>query len=139
MPPLSTWVSGLPFALYATRALLVLALAGVPRRHPQRDLLLTAVVLAAIASDLLDGAIARALRMTGWESVYWCDHAADLVFFFGAVAVIGGRKSFAKDAPSLGRVAEGPGRLRLAGWIALIIALVAEIYVLLFERMFGQM
>ena len=139
---MNDWACTLPYALHAFRALAVLGLAAVPRTHPWRELLLTQWVLLALASDLADGAIARALRMTHLESLYWSDHGADLVFFFGAVAVIGGKLSLAHDraAAPLSRD-ERKARWKAERWgaalrIAVTVALAAAVAGMIFLRAF---
>lgn len=104
-------VIAVPFALNALRALAPLALAGVARDHPARDQIVAAILLAALASDLVDGAIARALGITGWESLYWTDHLADFVCVVGACLVLSRDASFARD------VGPGRGRRSFVPWL----------------------
>ncbi len=141
---MTEWVSLVPYALHAFRCLLVPALAAVPRNHPWRELLLIEIVLLAIASDLVDGAVARALAITHLESLYWTDHGADLVFIFGAILVIGGKLSFARDRsdapPSREerRTRRNAERWSLALHITLTLLLVLAVTGMMFLRAFRQ-
>lgn len=141
---MSDWAVCLPFVLYAFRALVPLGLAGVARNHPHREILLVLLLLLGLASDLVDGVLARALRITGWSSVYWGDHGADLAFFFGSVVVIGGRLSWQKNLPVHRALDRSPAERRLerwvrVAWLALGVGLAGYIYFLIFERMFREM
>lgn len=138
-----TWI--LVFVLHALRAACVPALLAIPRNHPEREFLLALVLLFGLATDLIDGAIARALGITGWQSIYWGDHGADMVFFLGAFIVIGGQVSMARDLPQIRRTGDERraehrrARWRIAGWVVLIVSVLTEIWLLMLGRMFREL
>jgi hypothetical protein len=96
------WPFFAPFALQAARAAGVsLLLLGIARNHPRRELLILATLLFGLMTDLLDGIIARTLRMTGLQTLSWGDLAGDLGFWVGALVIVRFRRSLAKDVPPL--------------------------------------
>lgn len=118
------WPFFAPFALHAARAAGVsLLLLGIPRNHPRRDLLVLATLLWGLLTDLVDGIIARTLRMTGLQALSYGDLAGDLGFWVGALVVLRLGLSLAKDVPP-----PPPGALRPRGvrpaeaaWIAVLV------------------
>lgn len=135
------WVYHIPWIFYAFRSLTVVALMAVPRKHPNRDLLVLLILLLGLASDLVDGCIVRALKITHLWSIYWGDHGADLVFFFGSFIVLTCNISFAKDLPRKKRLTPEERyqtrwrrRIAMGFWLILTIGLVVEIYILMLAR-----
>jgi hypothetical protein len=133
------WTLSLPFVFYAFRAVLPVIMAGIPRNHPWREMRLVVFLLAGITMDLVDGVLARWLRITGWNAVYWGDHGSDIIFFLGAIIVIGGKFSWAKDLPPPPPRRATPEerrreRIRLAAWITMLVLLAGMVFILIFER-----
>jgi hypothetical protein len=126
------WIVAVPFALNALRASAPLALMTVPRDHAAREQILAAILLAALASDLVDGALARALGITGWESLYWTDHGADFLCVVGACVVLSRDASWAAD------VGGGGGRRAFVPWLVANAALAIVVAVLIAARALGR-
>lgn len=91
------WPFYVPFVLQALRALTPLLLLGIPRNHPRREVLCGLCVLFALGTDLLDGTVARRLRMTGLQTLGTCDLIGDVTAVLGSFAVIGLGLSLARD------------------------------------------
>lgn len=91
------WPFFAPFVLQGLRALSPLLLLGIPRNHPRREVLCGLCVLFALTTDLLDGTVARRLRMTGLQTLGTCDLIGDVTAVLGAFVVIGLGLSLARD------------------------------------------
>ncbi|MEK7486025.1 MAG: hypothetical protein AABZ60_17010 [Planctomycetota bacterium] len=135
------WVYWIPWIFYAFRVSCVFALLAVPLKHPARDLLVVLILLLALASDLVDGCICRALKITHLVSIYWGDHGADLICAFGSLIVLGNNISFAKDPPRKKRLTPEERyakrwqlRAKFLFWLVLGTGLVVEIYFLMLAR-----
>lgn len=131
------WV---PFAFQLVRGLVPALLAGIARDHPRRELLAVLCLLVGFVSDLLDGHLARYLRMTGLLWLEVGDRIADFTFWIGAAALLGLRWSLATDlGPERLAALRAPerrrrGRLIEAGLIALAVLLFVELNLLIVER-----
>lgn len=91
------WLIWLPFAFQAARAAVPLLVAGIPRDHPRRDLLIGLCVVLGFTTDLLDGHLARFLRMTGLFELELGDRIGDFTFWIGAFVLVAWRLSLARD------------------------------------------
>lgn len=91
------WPFFVPFVLHALRALTPLLLLGIPRNHPRREVLSGLCVLFALATDLLDGTVARRLRMTGLQALGAGDLIGDVTVVLGTFVVLGLGLSLARD------------------------------------------
>lgn len=130
------WPFYVPFALQALRALTPLVLLGIARNHPRREVLCGLCVLFALATDLLDGTVARKLRMTGLQTLATGDLIADVTAAMGSFVVIGLGLSLARDLDPE-RLARERRRPRLElGLMLLGSAVLAEVVWLTMARTF---
>lgn len=136
------WVYTIPFGFHLFRASLVFFLLAIPKNHPHREVLLILILLLGIASDLLDGTIARVLKITSWSSLAWGDYGSDYFFFIGYLLIVGNKISLAKNrerkrlSPEERKVQAAKTRKVLFFWGFLTFMLLAEIYILFFYRAF---
>lgn len=130
------WPFYVPFVLHALRALTPLLLLGIPRNHPRREVLCGLCVLFALATDLLDGTVARRLKMVQLKALGAGDLVGDVTVVLGAFAVIGLGLSLARDLDDA-RLARERRRPRLELGLMLLGSLVlAEIVWLTMARTF---
>lgn len=131
------WPFWAPFVLQAARGAGVsLLLLGIARNHPRRELLVLATLLAGLTTDLIDGIVARVLRMTGLQALSWGDLAGDLGFWIGAAMIIATGRSLAKDVPPPppGTIRRRGVRLGEALWIAVIVVQAGLVASLIMHR-----
>lgn len=126
------WPFWSPFALQLCRGLLTpLLLLLIPRNHPRRGELVIALLLFGLTTDLIDGTIARALRMTGLKALGYGDLCGDLCFWIGAALILRFERSLARDLP--------PDTIRRsraleALWVVLCVILAGAVYGLIMNR-----
>jgi hypothetical protein len=129
------WPFYIPFLCYLARATVWVFLLFIPRNHPRRDLLILATLLYALATDLVDGTVARKLHMTGLHAVSYGDLIGDLGYWVGSALVLRFEVTLVRDlpAPPPGTRRRSPPLLD-AFWIVASLALAAEIYGLIMNR-----
>jgi hypothetical protein len=128
------WPFWVPFILQAVRALVMTPLLLVPRNHPRRELILITLALVGVTTDLVDGTVARAYRMTGLHALSYGDLTGDLGFWVGGLVMLRFKPSLRADLPPSTPESRRAGRWREVALIIAIVVLAAAVAGLIMNR-----